>query len=194
MKSQRTFRWVLAPLILFLSFSTYEVKSYAQSLDVKDWVIEFRGDKSPGTSEIALNSFYVLKNITLGKYVGYGRREYGVNLIWDAPLPIDDGNIRFESSGGSGPLRLGQPIAVYVKDGGYLYYKEREYGINLEYSKTTPIYQWEFQGTESSGPVKLRTNIALYNSRSRDYVVYCRRDYGINLRWAKDCKPQYHRP
>lgn len=194
MKSLRTFRRrVLVPLVLLLSFSTSGVRTHAQSFDLKDWEIQFRGDKAPGTGpEVRLNSFYVLNNLTIGKYVGYGRREYGVNLVWDATLPIDDGNIRFESRGGSGPLQLGQPIAVFVKGGGYLHYKERKYGINLEYSQT-PMYQWEFRGT-GTGPVRLKTSVSLYNSVSRDYVVYCRRDYGINLRWAKDCQPQYHHP
>jgi hypothetical protein len=165
-------------------------------VDVKDWVIEFRGDKSPGAGGVALRTFYVLKNITVGKHVGYGRREYGVNLVWDAPLPVDDGNVRFDSRAGSGVLKMGEPVAVYVKGGGYLYYKEREYGINLEYS-LTPAYQWEFCGDGSAGtttPAKFRTNVSLYNSKTQDYVAYCKREYGINLRWARDCKPANHRP
>jgi hypothetical protein len=182
--------FILVSLALSVTFVASQTEAFSQSREVLDWSIEFRGDKSPGTSGIALGESYVLKNLSLGKHVGYGSREYGINLIWDAPLPIDDGNIRFESPGGKGQLMHGQAVAVFVKNGGYLYYATREYGINLKWSKT-PVYEWKVQASGPVGgaqPIQLKSRVSLYNAKARDYVVYCKREYGINLRWAKDCK------
>jgi hypothetical protein len=179
--------FILVSLALSLAFVAGQTEAFGQSRQVRDWSIEFRGDKSPGTPGISLGESYLLKNVTVGKHVGYGSREYGINLIWDSPLPIDEGNVRFESRGGRGPLSPGQPVAVFVKGGGYLYYKTRKYGINLEFSRT-PIYEWQVQAGAPGDPIQLRTKVSLYNTKIQEYVVYCKREYGINLRWAKDCK------
>ena len=180
---------ILVSLVLSVTFLAGRTEALAQSKHLTDWSIEFRSDKSPGSSDIALGEFYVLRNATLGKLLGYGQREYGINLIWDAPLPVDDGNIRFESPEGEGKLMQGQPVALFVRNGGYLYYKEREYGINLEFS-TSPKYEWQVlvPRDHRTKPAQLGTMVALYNTEIKAFVVYCEREYGINLRWAKDCK------
>lgn len=179
--------FILVSLALSLVFVASNTEAFGQSREVRDWLIEFRGDKAPGTREISLGESYILKNVTAGKHVGYGSREYGINLIWDSPLPIDAGNVRFKTLGGVGPLRPGQAVAVFVTGGGYLYYKTRKYGINLEFSKT-PIYEWQVQAGAPADPIQIRTRVSLYNTKIREHVVYCKREYGINLRWAKDCK------
>ncbi len=154
-----------------------------------------------------------LHNRFIRKSVGYGSREYGVNLVWK------DGRsrgIRFvRASGSTGALTLREPFAVYVEGGKYLKYESREYGINLVWSDT-PVYEWEFRGCDASrfssqaycvtsptrpgtGTINSYRPVGLFNRTSNDYVVYCEREYGINLKWAKDCnrdpipEPEYAR-
>lgn len=187
---------VLVSFLTCPSFFLFESAALAQSFEIHDWVIEFRSDKPPSSNNILVGDLsYTLKNETNGKRIGYGQRDYGINLVWDPALPPDSGNIRFERQTGSGSIRQGEAIAVFVtgQRGGYLYYKEREYGINLEFSQTAR-FEWEIRSCEPIGqsePVHLRVKVGLYNRTQRDHVIYCPREYGINLRWAKDCKRAY---
>jgi hypothetical protein len=131
----------------------------------------------------------MLQNVTHSEIIVSKRRTYGINLSWGEPI-AEYGNVRLELQDGLGQIMQGQVIAIHVADGGYLYYQERQYGINLEFS-SAPKYEWELRPTEPvepKEPVKQRARVGLYNRVHRDYVVYCERKYGINLRWAKDCK------
>jgi hypothetical protein len=141
-----------------------------------------------------------LKNVTTGKAIKYGEREYGINLIWDSSGKSLQ-NISLEViSGSSDSIKDGEPVAIKVDGGGYLRYAEREYGINArcerEYGinlkwSPTPVYEWEIRGIEGQGQIGTlytESNIGIYNRTHQQYIVYCKREYGINLSWQKDCK------
>lgn len=133
-----------------------------------------------------------------GQFVVYGRREYGINLNWakrkqqhDSGAPA---NFTFSRPSGTGePIKFGEAVALRERTGGYIYYKSREYGINLEFSRR-PVYEWEVQGGRTGTPVIARNEgdspsnisdvvISLYNRKINCYVVYGERKYGINLVW-----------
>jgi hypothetical protein len=71
-------------------------------------------------------------------------------------------------------------------NGEYVNYGERDYGINLKYSKR-PSYEWEIRGGERGTSVNAALPMGIYNAVADDYLVNCSRDYGIDLKWARDC-------
>jgi hypothetical protein len=128
----------------------------------------------------------------------YGRREYGINLVWakrkqqrDYGAPANFTLSR--ASGASDPIKYGEVVALREQTGGYIYYKQRKYGINLDFS-SRPVYEWEVRGGASGTPVVGRNQgdapgnisdvvISLYNRTVNCYVVYGKREYGINFVW-----------
>ena len=72
-----------------------------------------------------------LVNVTTDDALGYGAREYGINLVWQNPA--GPGNVRFYKVGG-GPLRYGDRLALWVEGGGFVRYGARQYGIDLVWS------------------------------------------------------------
>ena len=133
-----------------------------------------------------------------GEFVVYGRRDYGINLVWakrkeqrDYGAPANFTVSR--ASGTSESINYGEAIALREQRGGYIHYKKRDYGINLEFSGQ-PVYEWEVRGGRTGTPVVQRKEgdspsnisdvvISLYNRRINCYVVYAERKYGINLVW-----------
>lgn len=86
------------------------------------------------------------------EYVVYGHRDYGINLDWTRNRPQSD-NFTFErASGEGGPIKYGDVLALKESRGGYIYYKKRDYGINLEFS-SQPVYEWEVRGGNIGTPV-----------------------------------------
>ncbi len=125
------------------------------------------------------------------QYVVYGRRKYGINLVWTKSQPNNFTLTR--ASGATGPITYGEVLALKEITGGYIYYKSRKYGINLEFS-STPVYEWEVRGGKNGKPVAPRNLgdsaayisdvlISLYNRRNQCYVGYGEREYPINLVW-----------
>jgi hypothetical protein len=137
--------------------------------------------------------WFSLWNVSTQKYVSYGKRTWGINLVWQAKNERPLNFTIARSSGSSEPLRYGELIALREKTGGYLAYKQRDYGINLGWS-SQPAYEWEVQGGPTGNivmPGRLGdypgyisdTLFALYNRSSRSFLVYGERKYGINLTW-----------
>ena len=129
------------------------------------------------------------------QFVIYGRREYGINLTWRPHNSGAPANFTLSRpSGTSEPIKYGETVALKEQRGGYIHYKQREYGINLEFSPRQPVYEWEVRGGRPGTPViegKWGDSgsyisdviISLYNRRINCYVVYGEREYGINLVW-----------
>jgi hypothetical protein len=149
----------------------------------------------PGTSAyISTNTPYKLFCETNGSYLDYYSRSRGIDLAFNYRLNYR--NIKFVKAGnGTGPIRYGDRVAIYVERGGYLYYCRRTYGINLAYS-STPVYQWEIRnnsylnsGNQSHEMVPGSATIALYNSYNRGYLIYGVRQWGPNLKWATTAPP-----
>jgi hypothetical protein len=150
---------------------------------LEEWTIE---RKIPENVLTAGNT-YELKNTTVGHYVVYGEREYGINLVW-AESSRRDIFFAHELGQPQGtPILYNEPIAIAVADGGYLKYQARDYGINLVWSAER-VTEWELRGGTSGDQIPYANNqFSLYNRVASDYVVYCERSYGINLRWSGDC-------
>lgn len=116
------------------------------------------------------------------------RRNYGVNLIWKTANP---GNVTFKKKTGNGEIKSGEKVAIFLdgEKGGYLYYKKRKHGINLEFSKM-PKYEWEIrnQDNKDGNSIKTNGNIALFSAIENDFIRGCKRVKPvINLAWSKDC-------
>jgi hypothetical protein len=138
-----------------------------------------------GTGPVLSGHRYSLRNDVIDKYLIYGDRSAGINLVW---ANTDDGrSLTFRKQSGDGPsLRYGDSVAVHVRGGGYLMYRSRPFGINLVWS-AEPKYEWRITGGRQGTVVPLGTLVGLYNTREPDHVVYCEREFGINLKWADDC-------
>lgn len=145
----------------------------------------------PGRSLVAGQSFSLYTSPP-ARYVVYGRREDGINLDWAKSKPLDNFTLS-RASGAGGQINYGDVVALNEKTGGYIYYKNQKYGINLEFS-SEPVYEWEVRGGTIGTPVAPRNwgdssdnisdvKISLYNRRVKCYVGYGHRDNGINLVW-----------
>jgi hypothetical protein len=69
-----------------------------------------------------------------GRYLRYGEREYGINLVW-SDQPIFEWHIEGDG-GATGNVIRGIPIALFNEThSDYLFYDPRRYGINLKWLK-----------------------------------------------------------
>ncbi|HEX5041050.1 MAG TPA: hypothetical protein VFW95_13090 [Candidatus Limnocylindria bacterium] len=150
---------------------------------LEEWTVE----RQIAENELTAGNTYELKNMEVDRYVIYGEREYGINLVWS-----QDSNRDMFFAHGIGelqgtPVLYGERIAIGIADGGYLRYQVRDYGINLGWTNDR-VLEWEVRGGTSGQPIPFAANrFSLYNRVAGDYVVYCERPYGINLRWSRDC-------
>ena len=146
----------------------------------------------PGKPLVAKQSFSLYTSPP-GQFVTYGSRDYGINLVWAKSKPQIDNFTLSRASGAGGPINYGDVVALKEKTGGYIYYKSRKYGINLEFS-AQPVYEWEVRGGRTGTPVVQGkwgdspnyisdVQISLYNRTINCYVGYGSREYGINLVW-----------
>lgn len=144
-------------------------------------------DSSASTLHPAAGSTFDLMNRTALKLLAYGHRDYGINLVW-AHVGASAGHIYFQRPGtATGPLLYGESVAIGVRGGGFLRYRDREYGINLDWS-AAPVFEWHFEGTSNAPDAVVRAGerVGLYNEVVGDVVFYDPRRYGINLKWLKD--------
>jgi hypothetical protein len=127
---------------------------------------------------------YGLKSLVINESLVYGERDWGINLKWDRQNRAR--NISFaRDGGGAGPLKYGERVAMSVKDHGYVYYKQRDVGPNIGWSKQ-PKYEWEIRGGPAGEAVQTGVEISLWSAIEKDYLVYCERPLSVNLRWLKD--------
>ena len=155
----------------------------------EEWGVGGSGTCNPDQTNCTLNagSPISLWNKHLGRYLQYGSRDYGINLVWAPRGPSPVKAVRLiRAKGTLDPISYGEPLALYVEGGKYLKYAEREYGINLVWSDT-PVFEWKISGGAAETLVNSRRAVGLMNTKIGQHVVYCEREYGINLRWAKDC-------
>jgi hypothetical protein len=147
-----------------------------------EWTIERQIDEDVLTA----GNTYELRNTEVGRYVIYGEREYGINLVWSTSSNRDVFFAHVDPPQGA-PVLFGEPVAIAVADGGYLKYQARDYGINLVWTDER-VEEWELRGGNDGALIPYEGNrFSLYNRVADDYLVYCVRSYGINLRWSEDC-------
>ena len=152
--------------------------SSALAQNLLDW--QAMGGSGPIQS---YHSNFTLYNVSDREALKYGSRTWGINLVWDRNTNL--GNIRFDKQSGSGDVKYGEPVAVYIKGGGFLKWEKRRVGINLAWSNT-PVYEWRIGGGEPSQSVMFGERIALLNDRTHDAMIYGKRPAGVNLIWLKD--------
>lgn len=148
---------------------------------LEEWTIE----RSTPEQFLTAGNTYQLKNLFHDRYMVYGKRDWGINLVWSDESFRD---LFFQKQGSQGQtIAYDEPIAIAIADGGYLRYKTRDWGINLGWSDD-PVYEWKLTGGQSGTEIAYAGNMfGIHNSESKDHVVYCQRGWGINLKWAGDC-------
>jgi len=167
--------------------------AFAQRIPTEELSAEWRAGGSgtcssdQTTCTLDAGSPIWLWNKYVERYLQYGSRDYGINLVWAArgPRPVEAVRL-IRANGTLDPIAYGEPLALYVEGGKFLKYADREYGINLVWSDT-PVFEWKIDGGTPARLVNSKRDIGLVNTRIGQHVVYCEREYGINLRWAKDC-------
>jgi len=156
----------------------------AQAAQRTDWKVTSAGPA--GSSVLPGVTAYRLENRTAGSALVYGERDFGINLVWgSASGPV---NVRFDrpsTSPNHGPLQFGEPLAVRINGGGYVHYRVREFGINLDWS-STPDFDWRIRG--GTGTIPTGSPVSLYNRTESDVLVYAQRAFGINLCWRQDVR------
>ncbi len=148
---------------------------------------EWRIDTSdPSAMAIYPDEQYWLFNNMNDQFIKYGKRKYGINLIWSPDF--EPRNITFQRQSGSGPLKYGELLAIHVAGGGYLRYGSQNYGINLVWS-STPVYEWRFMPQYKQAGEVINPNdnwMGLVNATSGKPLssIGNSRTYGINLFWS----------
>ena len=148
-----------------------------------DWTILPSQAKNEAVVPSA-NHVYDLLNLTSNEAVVYGKRTWGINLVWTDPSKSD--NIRFwRQSGSLAPIRYDELIAINVRNGKWLIYQKRDTGVNLGWSDS-PRFEWKILGGTAGTEVMVATVVGLYSTVENDHLMYETRDWGINLKWYND--------
>src|SRR2546421_2834047 len=115
-----------------------------------------------GTGAIqSFNSKFTLKNVSDKESIKYGKRTWGINLVWDKSTSLN--NVQFDKETGNGDVKYGEHVAIRFNNGGaYLRYKRVRFGINLDWSQT-PVYEWVIGGGQPGQSVKFGESFALMN-------------------------------
>jgi hypothetical protein len=129
-----------------------------------------------------------MKNSHERKFLQWEEQTFGINLGWTSDAspatavrvsrwfftrPADDAS----------PIRYGQSIALgYGISPSYVYYTERTFGVNLDWS-ATPRFDWELLGGKIGQEVRSGDWLALYNKTARDCLIYFDRDVGCDIGW-----------
>jgi hypothetical protein len=133
------------------------------------------------------NQGYNLFCITQGKYLTWVKVPVGVNLDFKdqgdnkTHFRLPDKQEREILSGESVALGIGGGEA-------FLYYKERDVGINLTWSER-PIYEWRIFGADSelAKPIPQDTPVALLNDKVQpdpDFLINFDRKVGSDIGWT----------
>jgi hypothetical protein len=147
---------------------------------VTEWALT--GDGGPLLAGTAIT----LRNTVIDRSLRFGNRENGIDLVWDEANDL--GNIVLHNeSGTNAQIRYGDTIGIEVDGGGFLYYAERDEGINLRFA-TSRVTEWEVTGRSIGEPVQIGERVGLLNTAHGDHMVYAERDEGINLRWYADIR------
>jgi len=127
---------------------------------------------------------YGLKNKEVGQSLVYGKRDNGINLVWDA-RNVGANITLVRAAGAVDVIKHGEFVAIRVKGGKYVKYQRRTVGVNLGWSDS-PVPEWQLIGEKLGERVNVGQAFALKNKVEDDLLVYAVREFGINLRWDKD--------
>ncbi|MER6999395.1 hypothetical protein [Streptomyces sp. NPDC000410] len=98
-------------------------------------------------------------------------------------VPPQQWSLKFD-----GPADTNVPFALYnQREKDHLHHGPRRWGIALKWS-AAPKTEWKFvkcDAVTESSPIHHDEALALYNTKTKEYVEYKKRKYGINLGWSK---------
>jgi hypothetical protein len=120
---------------------------------------------------------YTVKNGKIRKFLQYEKQDLGINLgFTDNAEPSTAQKVTrwfFARNGDlSKPVKFGEALAMgYGTEPSFIYYKERDFGINLDWSKA-PKYEWKILGGKPGQPVPGGQYWAIYNTVSREPLLY----------------------
>jgi hypothetical protein len=120
---------------------------------------------------------YNLKNGSIRKFLQYEKQTLGINLGFTVnaePATAKKVTRWFAARNGdlSQPVRFGETVAIgYGTEPSFVYYKTRDFGINLDWSKGAK-YEWKILGGKVGQPVDQRKYWALYNTVAKEPRLY----------------------
>jgi hypothetical protein len=135
------------------------------------------------------NQGYNLFNMTNGMNLTWGNQTFGINLVYKSQgdnkthFRLPDGQEREILSGESVALGIGGSPA-------FLYYAERDTGINLKWAEQPEgRFQWRIFGADSElgKPIPENTPVALVNDKVQpnpDFLIYFDRVVGCDVGWT----------
>lgn len=172
-------------LNVYIVITAKQIKDDNWVKDSSDYYFTIKGTSATSQQEAILcyGTPFALK-VEDQKYLKYGSRSYGINLVWS-----DEPSFEwiFHSAGDGGPIRPGVPVAIYNKNArSYIIYGERSYGINLVWAgKNVDPKDWKIE-IESGFKNRIwLKNLTLEKKKARNcYLVYGERRTGINLDWG----------
>jgi hypothetical protein len=150
-------------------------------------VTQWSVNRGKAENEIRSGHPYGLRNTDNNRYVIYGEREYGINLVWRSEFWRAMWFQRQDPA--SGPIRYGDRCAIaFAYGGAYVRYGNRRWGINLVWS-ATPAFEWHLTGGNTGSRIRYQGNkFGIFNEKANDHLVHCVRTWGINLSWEHSCK------
>ena len=170
---------------VYIIVTAKQIKGDNWVKDSSDYYFTIKGTSATSQTEdiLCYGMPFALK-VEDQKYLKYGSRSYGIDLVWS-----DEPSFEwiFHSEGDSGPIRPNVPVAIYNKKAGsYIIYGERTYGINLVWAgKNVDPKDWKIE-IESGFKNRIwLKNLTLEKKKARNcYLVYGERRMGINLDWG----------
>lgn len=145
---------------------------------------EWRISGGPGVVDVQPGARYWLFNNNNEQYLKYSSQTYGINLAFKPYF--EPKNIAFVRQSGSGSLKYGELLAIYVDGGGYLKYGSRTWGINLVWS-ASPVYEWRFDPRDKNAGAVINPYdfyMGLYNTTARAPLALGNQNYGVGLVWS----------
>jgi len=143
---------------------------------------------SKSSFEGPANRNFWLKNKEPRKFLQYERQSVGINLGWtdDAEPSTGQRVARWfvnRKTDADGRIRYGDSVALgYGKSPSFIRYAEREFGINLDWSKFQ-VFEWKLLGGPIGDEVKTGEYLAIYDEKAKEPMVYFDRTAGGDIGW-----------
>jgi hypothetical protein len=128
---------------------------------------------------------YNLLNTSINKSLVYQKHKKGINLGFKGGKNSSL-NIVLKHLSETDTVRSCHEVAIFVENGAYLTYTEREYGITMGWSKE-PVYEWRIT-TEDKACKTLKTGqkYGFFNIRTHKYLVFqVRSEPVVALDWLE---------
>jgi len=128
-----------------------------------------------------------LKNSLERKFLQWEPQKYGIHLGWtDDASPTTAVAVSrwfFTRTDTTHPIRYGDTVAMgYGISPSYIYYVDRTFGINLDWS-TAPRYEWKLLGGRIGEEVRSGDWLAIYNTVTKQPLIYFDRTFGADIGW-----------